>query len=148
LLSFTNGPLLLFYTCLLLMGTARAFQSSALGALTAQVVPPTHFTNAATWDSSACQSTSIVGPALGGFLIALQRSPALIFAINAGVLLVLGLLLGLIRPRAVARFEEQATLGSLFAGLRFIWDTKVILAAITLDMFAVLLGGATALLPI
>lgn len=148
LLSFTNGPLLLFYTCLLLMGAARAFHSPALGALTAQVVPPAHFTNATTWDSSAWQASSIVGPALGGFLIALQRSTALIYAINAGMLLVLGLLLGLMRPRAVAHFEEQATLGSLFAGLRFIWDTKVILAAITLDMFAVLLGGATALLPI
>ena len=64
------------------------------------------------------------------------------------MLLLVALFLGLMRPRPVERIEEEMTLGSLLAGLRFVWNTKLILAAITLDMFAVLLGGATALLPI
>jgi MFS family permease len=148
LLSFTVGPLALVYTCLLLIGVARAFQSPATSSLPAQVVPPAHFTNAATWESSAWQASAILGPALGGFVIAARGSATLVYAITASMLLVATLILGLMRPRPVARVEEEMTLASLLAGLRFVWNTKLILAAITLDMFAVLLGGATALLPI
>ncbi len=111
-------------------------------------MPPEHFTSAATWESSAWQASAILGPALGGFIIAARHSATPIYMIIAGMLVLSALLLGLLRPRPVVRLEERATLASLFAGLRFIGQTKVILAAITLDMFAVLLGGATALLPI
>jgi len=148
LLSSMRGSLLLIYVCLLLIGIARSFQNPAANALLSQVVPPEHFTNAATWESSVWQAASIIGPALGGFIVAAQRSAVLVYAIDAGMLLVLGLILLLLRPRAVAYDEGPPTLASLLAGLRFIWRTRIILAAITLDMFAVLLGGATALLPI
>jgi MFS family permease len=148
LLSFTVGPLALVYACLLLIGIARAFQSPATSSLLAQVVPAQHFSNAATWESSAWQASAIIGPALGGLIIAARGSATLVYAATAGMLLVAALALGLLRPRPVARVEEQMTLRSLLAGLRFVWHTKLILAAITLDMFAVLLGGATALLPI
>jgi MFS family permease len=147
LLSFSAGPLVLIYACLLGNGIARAFHSPAISSLTAQVVPPAHFTSAATWESGAWQASSIVGPALGGFVIAV-RGPALAYSIATAMLLVAALLAALLRPRPVARSEEQLTLSSLLAGARFIWRTKVILASISLDMFAVLLGGATALLPI
>src|SRR5581483_894444 len=148
LLSYTAGALWLIYGCLLLIGVARAFQSPATGALLSQVVPPEHFTNAATWESSAWQASAIIGPALGGFIIAARQSATLVYAIDVVILVLLALLLGRLRPRPVARADEEVTLRSLFAGLRFVWDTKIILAAITLDMFAVLLGGATALLPV
>lgn len=148
LLSFTQGALLLIYACLLLIGAARAFQNPAINALMAQVVPPEHFTNATAWESSVWQAAAIIGPALGGFIIAARQNATIVYAINAGILLVLALMLGLIRPRPVARTEGPVTLASLLAGLHFIWDTKIVLAAISLDMFAVLLGGATALLPI
>jgi MFS family permease len=148
LLSLNSGPLLLIYTCLLGIGVARAFQSPATASLLAQVVPSQHFSNATTWESSAWQASAILGPALGGYLIATQHSAMPIYAIIAGMQLLAGLLLILLRPRPIARSEEPVTLTTLFAGLSFIWRTKVILAAITLDMFAVLLGGATALLPI
>lgn len=147
-LSLAQGPLPLVYACLLFVGVARSFQSPAAAALTAQAVPPEHFTNAATWESSAWQASAILGPALGGLVIATQHSATLVYAANVFVFLLVALLLGLMRPRPVAFSEERATLGSLLAGLRFIWSAKIILAAITLDMFAVLLGGATALLPI
>ncbi len=147
-LSYTAGALWLIYGCLLLIGVARAFQNPASGALLSQVVPPEHFTNAATWESSAWQASAIIGPALGGLIIAARQSATLVYAVNVVVLVLLALLLVRLRPRPIARADEEVTLRSLFAGLRFVWDTKIILAAITLDMFAVLLGGATALLPI
>jgi MFS family permease len=146
--SFTNGALALFYACLLGIGIARAFQSPATASLMAQVIAQEHYSNAVTWESGVWQASGILGPALGGLLIALQGRAALVYAIVAGALLLAALLLLLIRPRPAARSEEDLTLGSLLAGARFIWNTKIILAAITLDMFAVLLGGATALLPI
>ncbi|MBK9712902.1 MAG: MFS transporter [Kouleothrix sp.] len=148
LLSFIVGPLPLIYTCLLGIGIARSFQSPATSSLLSQVVPPEHFGSAATWESGAWQASSILGPALGGLLIALQGGAGIVYAAIAGIFLVVGLMTGLMRPRPVARSDEPATLASLLAGLRFVWSTKIILAAITLDMFAVLLGGATALLPI
>jgi MFS family permease len=146
--SFTSGALALFYACLLGIGVARAFQSPATASLMAQVIPQEHYSNAVTWESSVWQASGILGPALGGLVIAVQGRAALVYAIVAGALLLVALLMLLIRPRPVARSEEELTLGSLFAGAQFIWNTKIILAAITLDMFAVLLGGATALLPI
>jgi MFS family permease len=148
LVSSAGGPLPLVYLCLLAIGVGRAFQNPALAALTAQVVPPAHFGNAATWESSVWQAAAVLGPALGGFLIAARHGAALVYAIAAGMLLLTAVLLGLLRPWAAARAEESATLAEVLAGMRFIWNTKVIQAALTLDMVAVLLGGATALLPI
>jgi MFS family permease len=147
-LSFTSGPLVLIYLCLLFIGVARAFQSPATASLLAQVVPSEHFTNAATWESGVWQASSIIGPALGGLMIAMRHSATPIYSIVAAMLLVVALMFGLMRPRRSQRSEERMTVVSLLAGLRFVWNTKIILAAITLDMFAVLLGGATALLPV
>ncbi len=147
-LSLVQGALGWVYLCLLGIGVARTFQNPALASLPAQVVPAAHFTNAVTWDSSVWQASSIIGPALGGFVIALRGSAAPVYFLTALTLVVVGGMLSLMRPRRAPSSAEALTLASLLAGLRFIWNTKVILAAITLDMFAVLLGGATALLPI
>jgi MFS family permease len=147
-LSLEQGALGLVYLCLLGLGIARTFQNPALAALTAQVVPPEHFTNAATWESSVWQASAIIGPALGGFIIAAQQSATSVYGVSAAIFLAIALVLSLTHPRPLTTSDEPQTLSSLLAGLRFVWDTKVILAAITLDMFAVLLGGATALLPI
>ncbi|HEX9374582.1 MAG TPA: MFS transporter [Roseiflexaceae bacterium] len=148
LLSLAIGPLALVYACLLGIGIARAFQSPATSSIMAQAVPPEHFTSAATWDSGVWQASAIIGPALGGLVIAVMQSATLVYAIVVGMMLVVALLIGLMHPRPVVRSEEELTVASLLAGARFIWNAKIILAAITLDMFAVLLGGATALLPI
>jgi MFS family permease len=127
---------------------ARSFQSPAFSALSAQVVPPSHFANAATWSSGAWQAATIIGPALGGALIAVGGGAAGVYAGAGGLLGLVALLFSLLRPRAVVRSTEPISREAILAGARFIRNTPIILGAITLDMFAVLLGGATALLPI
>ena len=149
LLSATQGSLALIYGCLLLIGAARAFNDPASASLLAQTVPQEVFTNAATWESSTWQLAAVIGPALGGLVIAIQRSATLVYVLNAGAAIICVLLLLAIRGRRAAQPpHEEATLASLAVGVRFVWRSKVLLAAITLDLFAVLLGGATALLPI
>jgi MFS family permease len=120
----------------------------AKSALLPQVVPREIFSNAVTWNSSAFQFTAITGPALAGLLIAIFRSAAVVYLLDAiGIAIFLATLLA-IRPRPVTLAKEEVTLKSLAAGFGFVWRTKTVLAAITLDMFAVLLGGAVALIPI
>ncbi len=148
-LSFTHGSLVLIYTCLLLYGCAVAFDSPASAILVAQIVPEQAFENAATWESSTGQLASVLGPALGGLLIALLKSAALVYALNAGAALIFIVLLFFLRIEQQKTYSiEATTLGAMVEGLRFLKSSQVILAAITLDMFAVFLGGATALLPI
>lgn len=147
-LSFIKGPLWLVYLCLFIIGTARAFLGPAVSSLLPHTVKPELFPNAATWSSGAWQMAVIFGPALGGLLIGWTQRPALVYALAVvtgavSLLLILGTEAQV--PRTV---REALTLRSLAAGTVFIRRTRVILAAITLDMFAVLLGGTTALLPI
>lgn len=149
-LSYTRGPLVLFYACLLLIGIATAFNGPASSAMLPQMVPSSAFSSAATWSSSSWQLASVLGPGLGGLIIALQHSAFLIYALNAGAVLIFVFLIGLLPNIRLARApdEESTTWSSLKEGLNFLRSTQVILAAITLDMFAVLLGGAVTLLPI
>lgn len=147
-LSFTQGPLTLIYLCLLGIGIARSFNDPATSTLLPQSVPPNIFTSAATWSSSSWQLAAIIGPAVAGVIVALLNNVTIIYvldAIGAGIFLVLIIMF---RGREIALSHKAATLESLLEGLRFIQRTKVILAAITLDMFAVLLGGAVTLLPV
>ncbi len=149
LLSSLRGPLWLVYGCLFAIGVGRAFERPAFSALLAGCVPPEHFTSAATWSSSSWQAASIVGPALGGALVAWAGRAAPVYAVDAALALALAGLVAAVRarPKAAAP-DEPLTLASLSSGLRFVFQTRILLAAITLDLFAVLLGGATALLPI
>ncbi len=147
-LSITQGPVLAIYGLLFGMGVARAFQSPAFSALSAQVVPASHYSSAATWSSGAWQSSSILGPAMGGLLLALWGGAAWVYPVAGGLMLMVAFMFSFMRPRRAARSSEAVSLASMLAGVRFIWHTRVILAAITLDMFGVLLGGATALLPV
>ncbi len=148
LLSFFQGPLLLIYLCLLGIGVARSFNDPATSTLLPQTVPPSVFASAATWSSSSWQLASIIGPALAGFVIAVLNQPAVIYVFDAVAAIVFLVLVALIKGRPLALSPKTTTLESLAEGMRFIRRTKVILAAITLDMFAVLLGGAVALLPV
>jgi MFS family permease len=147
-LSLTQGPLALIYLCLFGIGLSRAFNSPAASTLLPQTVPPHIFTSAATWSSSAWQLAAIIGPAIAGLLVAVLNSVTVIYAFDALAALTFLVTVSLIRGRQLALSRKAATLDSLKEGLRFIRDTKVILAAITLDMFGVLLGGAVTLLPV
>ena len=147
-ISLSQGPVWAVYLCLFGIGLARAFNGPAASTLLPQTVPPHIFSNAATWSSSAGQMASIIGPAIGGLLVALNNNVTPIYVFDALASLIFLALVLLIRGRPLALSSRAATLDSLKEGVRFIYNTKEILAAITLDMFAVLFGGATALLPI
>ncbi|MDG4597459.1 MAG: MFS transporter [Candidatus Contendobacter sp.] len=136
----------LIYTLILVFGVSRAFANPASQAIVPNLVPAEHLGNAIAWHALAWQTATIVGPALGGLLYAFG-APVAFAAVTLSFALTLGLLAG-IRHRLAQRAHESLRWVSLLAGLRFIRSQPVVLGAISLDLFAVLLGGATALLPI
>ena len=147
-LSYTQGPIYWIYILLFGIGVARAFNDPASSTLLPQTVPPPMFSNAATWNTSTWQFASITGPAVAGILIGFFNSVTFIYIFDAFAAIVFCILLLMIKGRQLALAQKSPTWESLKEGFRFMRDTKVILAAITLDMFAVLFGGAVALLPI
>jgi MFS family permease len=147
-LSYTEGPLVLIYACLLGIGIARAFNDPASSTLLPETVPPELFSQAATWGSGVWHFASITGPALAGLLVGFFHSVTFIYVYAALSAIIYSVLITFIKGRQLPLAEKSATLDSVREGLRFMRDTKIILAAITLDMFAVLFGGAVALLPI
>jgi MFS family permease len=147
-ISAAHAPVWFVFACLVLSGAARGVQLPAKQALIPQLVPKSAFTNAITWGSGFFQFASMLGPALGGIVIAKYHRATPVFLINAVALGVYVFLLAFVTPRQTSPFEKKVSLDAVLAGFRFVKRTKIILAAITLDMFAVLLGGATALMPI
>ncbi len=147
-LSYTEGSLYLIYTLLLGIGVARAFNEPASSTLVPETVPPNLFASAATWNTSVWHFASITGPALAGVIIGFFNAVTFIYIFAAFGAIVFVILLTMIKGRKLALAQKSPTLQALKEGFRFMRDTKVILAAITLDMFAVLFGGAVALLPI
>lgn len=148
-LSVTRGDLIFIYVTLAVIGAARAFNNPAESALTPQCVPPEHFYNAATWNSSVWQLSSILGPAVGGLIIGFTNAAWPVYLTNAvaGGVLVVALLLLRVRQLDYKSSIEPPMV-ALRQGWRFVRNAQVILAAISLDMFAVLFGGATFLLPV
>jgi len=148
LVSYWQGPVALVYGLLCLIGAARAFSSPASSALLPSSVPPAAFGSAATWSSSAWQFASVLGPALGGLIIAVFHTATPVFLVSAGTCLIYWVLVVLLKGRPLALSKQRASLKSLLEGVAFIRRTQIILATITLDLFAVLLGGAVTLLPV
>lgn len=133
------------FVILVVLGTARAFWSPAAQSLAPNLVPPEALSNAITVNASAWQFASIMGPSIGGVLYAI--SPVVAFG-TAGVLLLCGAIFVLLIPKPKqARAKQATSLETIFGGFRYILSNKVVLGAISLDMFAVLMGGAVALLP-
>ena len=136
------------YLALLLNGTIRAFNGPGRSGLPAADCPTEHFPNAVAWSSSIFQAATILGPSAGGLIYGLDRKPgpglrcAAVFYLTALALDVCHTSRMRVRPRG-HRFRRGA-----LSGLRYIWNHKLILAVISLDLFAVLLGGAVALLPV
>ena len=147
-LSYTRGSLTLIYLFLLGIGIARAFNEPASSTLLPEALPPEMFSSAAPWNSSVWHFASITGPALAGLLVGFFNTVTFIYVFDALAAITFCILLSLIKGRRLSLAQKSATMDSLKEGLRFMQRTKVILAAITLDMFAVLFGGAVALLPI
>lgn len=147
-ISYYQGAVFLIYACLLLTGVARAFLKPAGDALMWQLIPMSAFTNAATWNSSSFQLASVIGPALGGLSIALFKNATGVYILAAIAALSCFFLTAAIKPQKTNFKKEPISLKTLAAGAEFVWNNQLILAAITLDLFAVLLGGAVALLPV
>jgi len=148
-LSFQHGPLLFIYGCLVLLGAAQSFSFPSSSALVSQVIPEKSFENAMTWRSSATQLSAVLGPTTGGFLIGLFGGASSVYIFSATCfLIVVALLLFIQAEPQKASSASNRKLGALIEGIRFLGRTQVMLAAITLDLFAVLLGGAITLLPI
>ncbi|MEO8546031.1 MAG: MFS transporter [Burkholderiaceae bacterium] len=127
------------------LGLARAFQMPAMQSLTPNLLPSALLARGMAFASAGSQAAIIGGPALGGLLFVAGAQAvygACVLAFAAGCVLVF-----LLRYPQLARVNEPASLKTLFAGLGFVWNRKVLLGAVSLDLFAVLLGGATALLP-
>lgn len=148
-----RSPLVpMMYGLLALLGVVRAFGGPARAALLPALVPPEAFSNAVAWNSSFFQLSAVLGPALGGLLVARLAATPFHFAgvhfVAAGSALIMFVCVLRVPDRAVETSREPVTLESLLAGIQFVRRQRIILATITLDLFAVLLGGAVALLPI
>ncbi|MEY2561609.1 MAG: hypothetical protein QOG51_2024 [Verrucomicrobiota bacterium] len=143
---FDDLSIPLIYLILLISAMGRTFGWAARSSYFPQLVPRDVFANAVTWNSSIFQIGSVVGPAIGGLLIVRAGFP-FIYALDAACALSFFFLVLPIRSREHVMSTERNAWRSLKEGLRFLMSKQVVLATITLDMFAVFLGGATALLP-
>ncbi len=129
------------------IGACRAFETPTLQALLPSVVTPRQLPRAVALASSAGQTAIIIGPALGGF--AYVAGPGVVYSISAVLFAIAAVLVATLKLRQAAqRLTTPVSIKTLFAGFAYIRSHQVLLGAVSLDLFAVLLGGATALLPI
>jgi MFS family permease len=136
------------YVVLLLIGVVRSFNGTASRSILPQLVPQEHFPNAVAWNATIFQAATILGPSFGGIVYAAFRGPSAVYAIALVTAIAATISSLRIKPEVKARPREPMTFKTVFAGIHYIWSKKLILGAISLDLFAVLLGGAVALLPV
>jgi MFS family permease len=144
------------YAVLLGVGLGRAFSGPASSAFLPSLIPQEHFVNAITWGATIFQIANIAGPAVGGLLFTLQLTGVLspwkgapaVYLFTLITLFAFLILVGSIRAKPVRAVNKAFTVDTMLAGLRYVYQAKLLLGSISLDLFAVLLGGATALLPI
>jgi MFS family permease len=136
------------YAVLLLVGIVRAFYGPVSRALLPQLVPEEYFPSAVAWNGTFFQSATIMGPALGGAFYVVFRGASAVYLAAAATAVAALVSTLRIRSRGKARAREKVNLAAVLAGLRYIRDHRLVLGAISLDLFAVLLGGAVALLPV
>jgi len=144
------------YAVLLGIGLGRAFSGPASSALLPSLVPQEHFVNAVTWGATIFQVANIAGPAVGGLLFTLRLTGSLtewngapaVYAFTLATLLAFLALVGAMRTRPVRAVQKAFNLETMLAGLKYVWQTKLLLGSISLDLFAVMLGGAAGLMPI
>lgn len=136
------------YAVLFFVGVARAFSGPATRSLLPQLVPSKDFQNAVAWASVFFQGTIILSPSVGGIIYAITRGPAAVYLLSLFGAIVAALCAAKITAPSAERTPEPLNWQTTLAGLHFIWREKRILGSISLDLFAVLLGGAVALLPV
>lgn len=141
----TVGPI---YAVIVLLGVVRAFNGPVARAILPQMVREEHFQNAVAWHSTAFQGATILGPSLGGLVYAISKGPGWVYAFSVASALIAIFattrMVMVTKPRA----REPISTKTVLAGMDYIWTHKIVLGSISLDLFAVLLGGAVALLPV
>ena len=165
------APVVTIYAALVIVGASTVLNRAGRDALLSQLVPPAVLARAVTWNSTVFQTASVAGPSLAGVLIAAfgtaggaagsgaggsaagiasatSGSAIAVYVFNLGGMLVAMAMALLIRPYPLVSAKRPSTLADVFGGLAHVWRTKVVLGLVTIDLFAVLLGGAVALLPI
>jgi MFS family permease len=143
-----SSSVALIYAVLVVLGIVRSFNGPAARALMPQLVPEVHFPNAVAWSSTIFQTATILGPALGGIIYAATRGPSAVYAATVVAAIGAALLIMRVQPETKARPREPVNAKTVLAGLWYMWRQKVVLGSISLDLFAVLLGGSVALLPV
>ncbi|WP_213804480.1 MFS transporter [Granulicella sp. dw_53] len=144
------------YAVLIGIGLGRAFSGPASSAMLPSLVKKEHFVNAVTWGATVYQIANMAGPAVGGLLFTVPlagvlvdwRGAPVVYAFTLFTLLAFIVLVGMIRTPLVSKEQKAFSIRTVLAGLEYVWKTKLLLGSISLDLFAVLLGGAVALLPI
>ena len=149
LLAFTisgSEMVVIVFGILLFFGIVRAFMGPASQSLAPNLVPTRDLASAIAWNSSAWQIATIVGPVAGGLLYGI--SPEAPYAVALAMMIIGAILILLVPKPAQKILGDKASWETVIAGFRYVWKEKIVLGAISLDLFAVLLGGATALMPI
>ena len=136
------------YAILVLFGTTRAFSGPAGSALLTHLVPAAAFPNAVAWSSTVWQVAAVAGPTLGGIVYGASHGPGAVYACSAALSLTAFALVMAMHVRTGRMEHGAASLSTLLAGVKYVFRHKVVLGTISLDLFAVLLGGAVALLPV
>jgi hypothetical protein len=152
----SRGQVWPIYAVLLGIGVGRAFSGPASSAMLPSLVPKDHFVNAVTWGATIYQAANMAGPTVGGLLFTLQLTglmtpwdgAPIVYAFTLVMLLGFLILVAMIQTKMDGPAKTQFNAKSMLAGLEYVWKTKLLLGSISLDLFAVLLGGAVALLPI
>ena len=143
-----SSSVLPIFSVLLLVGITRAFSGPASQALLPQLVPEEHFGNAVAWGASIFQTSTVLGPALGGLIYGWAHGAHSVYG-TAACMYAASFLFQLMMHVRTGRMEKKdVSIETLLAGFRYVWQEKIILGSISLDLFAVLLGGAVALLPV
>jgi len=146
--SYFDASLVIMYAVLFAMGCVRSFNGPTRSSLLPDLVKPEVFPNAVTWNSGLFQASGVLGPLLGGAIIAASGDRAWpVYAVTFAGCLAFAFVSLRLRLDHKSTPRGPLRLGDLFAGARHLWTEKTILGAITLDMFAVLLGGVSALIP-
>jgi MFS family permease len=147
-LSHFRGDPYLIYIFLFLLAVARSLTMPAMGALLPTLIPKAAWASAATWNSSVFELTGMMGPAVAGLVIAASGGATAVYLTAAGCSITCLVIFSFLRPAQTIAPKKSATWGDVLGGLRFVFKTRLLLSAASLDLFAVLLGGATALLPV
>ena len=154
--ALRGGRVWPIYAVLVGIGLGRAFSGPAASAMLPSLVPKDHFVNAVTWGATVYQTANMSGPAVGGLLFTLPlmgalarwKGAPLVYVFTLAMLMGFITLVGMIRTPVVRGAKKAFSVRTVLAGLEYVWRTKLLLGSISLDLFAVMLGGAVALLPI